>query len=177
MTIIEYINKNLSGIYLIAKDTENKEYQVRLIIIKKNGIVEIEADETFTIGKKLLLNIPVKEALLALIGEVADNEGKRYFLKTNEKIGIIQRRKEKRFPFFKSAKNANNSILIIDVSRSGLQMLSEKELELEKPTEILIDNDKIKIIPLWRIFEEEIYRIGCKISEDSIKKWQEIIKK
>ncbi|ANQ54321.1 hypothetical protein XJ44_07795 [Thermosipho affectus] len=176
MTIIEYINKNLSGIYLIVKDSEKREYQVRLIAIKKNGIIEIESIELFTIGKRLLLNIPVKEALLALVGEIIDNEEKRYFLKTDEKIGVIQRRKEKRFPFFKRGKCNNEKLVIVDVSKSGLQFFSENDLELEKEVEILIDEYKIKITPIWKIFEEEIYRIGGKVSKESINNWQTIIK-
>ncbi|ACJ76186.1 hypothetical protein H17ap60334_06094 [Thermosipho africanus H17ap60334] len=175
MTIIEFINKNLSGIYLLAKDHNKNDYQVRLINIQKTGVVEIESNEQFNIGKTLQLNIPVKEALLLFVGEVFDIKEKRHFLKTHEKVGIIQRRKEKRYPYFKRATFSNNKILIIDVSKSGMQIFSEKEMELKSSYEIAIDDKKINIIPMWRIYEEEIYRIGCKVSNESLNLWNNIL--
>ena len=175
MTIIEFINRNLSGIYIKSKDLEGKTYYIRFLNIDKNGLIEIESETPLTIGKKLQLTLPVKEAVIVIAAEVFKTNEKRYYLKTSEKAGILQRRKEKRYPAFKPGIYNNNKLLIIDISKSGLQMFSENDFELDSPYTILIDNTEINIIPVWKVYEEEIYRIGCKISQNSIPEWKNII--
>ncbi|QTA37840.1 PilZ domain-containing protein [Thermosipho ferrireducens] len=176
MRVSEYLNKNISGMYVMARDLQDNKFPIRFIRLEKEGFIEIESEKELLIGSTIKIEIPINGIVAAFVGQVTETTDKRYKLTLNQKAGLIQRRTKPRYACFVDISLENEKGVLIDISENGGQIITTLNPKINEEYKLAINNEIVQIKIVWSMNEEEVYRCGFFMSSPP-ESWKNLLKK